>query len=233
MTSQSAKKTAPSRLTPPNRKVEQRLRADGHTVIVGVDEVGKGAWAGPLSVGVAVLRNSGRVLGVRDSKMLSENRREELFDRVASWCDDWAVGHVSHAECDSLGMAAAQRLAALRAVQSLSVVPTAAIVDGKWNFLSGVIDHVEMIVKADVSCVQVSAASILAKVTRDRMMRAESEHFPQYCFDDNKGYPCPRHKAALHAYGPSAIHRRSWVFMEKLAHTGISRTAPASQMSLF
>ena len=222
-----------NRKSVPNRKVEQQLRAQGHRVIVGVDEVGKGAWAGPLSVGVAVLRDTGRVLGVRDSKMLSEPRREELFERVSTWCADWAVGHVSHAECDGLGMAAAQRLAALRAIQSLSVMPTAAIVDGKWNFLSGVIDHVEMIVKADVSCVQVSAASILAKVTRDRIMRAEAEHYPQYSFDDNKGYPCARQKAALHAYGPSAIHRRSWVFMEKLAFSGISRTTPASQMSLF
>ncbi len=225
--------TVVSSKTPPNRKVEQRLRSEGHEVIVGVDEVGKGAWAGPLSVGVAVLRDGGRVLGVRDSKMLSEARREALFDRIGAWCTEWAVGHASHAECDELGMAPAQRLAAQRAISALGVKPTAAIVDGKWNFLSGIVEHVEMVVKADASCVQVSAASILAKVTRDRIMRAESEYYPYYCFDDNKGYPCPRQRAALQAYGPSAIHRRSWVYMEKLAYSGISRTTPASQLSLF
>ena len=198
----------------PNRKLEQELWDDGFDLVVGVDEVGRGAWAGPLMVGAAVLPRHKRVNGVRDSKMLSEARREELFDRVADWCEAWSVGAASHTECDELGMAEAQRLAARRAVEGLGIRPDAAVLDGKWNFLEGVVERVERRVKADVTCLPVAAASVLAKVTRDRIMREAAEHYPAWSFDTNKGYPCPRHKAALQGFGPSAIHRRSWVFMD-------------------
>jgi ribonuclease HII len=217
----------------PNRRAERALWDAGFAVVVGIDEVGKGAWAGPLTVGAAVLPAAGRVLGVRDSKMLSEAKREGLYDRLQAWCSAWSVGHASQEECDRLGMAAAQRLAARRAIDALGVTPDAAIVDGKWNFMSGLVPHVEMVVKADATCLPVSVASVLAKVTRDRIMRSESQHYPQYHFDDNKGYPCPRHRAALAGYGPSAIHRRSWVFMDKLPFTGVERLAPGGQGSLF
>ena len=199
---------------PPNRSLERDLWAQGHELVVGVDEVGRGAWAGPLMVGAAVLPRERRVNGVRDSKMLTEGRREELFDRVAGWCETWAVGAASEAECDELGMAEAQRLAARRALAGLSLAPDAAVLDGKWNVLAGEVDHIERRVRADATCLPVAAASILAKVTRDRVMRAEAEHYPHWSFDTNKGYPCPLHKAALQGYGPSAIHRRSWVFMD-------------------
>lgn len=186
----------------------------GHDVVVGVDEVGRGAWAGPISVGAAVLPRDRRVYGVRDSKMLTENERERLFDRVASWCRAWAVGHASQAECDALGMTAAQKLAARRAVDGLGLVPDHVLVDGRWDFVGG--DSTERIVKGDATCLSIAAASILAKVTRDRLMRAEAPHFPAYDFELNKGYPCPRHKMALKAWGPTTIHRRTWVFMENL-----------------
>lgn len=199
---------------PPTREVENELWAVGHSVVVGVDEVGKGAWAGPLMVGAAVLPRDRVVEGVRDSKLLSEVARERLYPKIAEWCISWAVGAASHEECDQLGMVAAQRLAARRAIESLTVRPDAAVVDGNWNFLEDVVPVVEMRVKADRDCLVVSAASVLAKVTRDRLMRAEAEHYPHWSLDTNKGYPCKLHMAALQGYGPCAIHRRSWAFMD-------------------
>jgi ribonuclease HII len=180
-------------------------------------------------VGAAVLPRDTRVLGVRDSKLLSERRREELFERVAEWCVSWAVGAASPQECDELGMAAAQRLATARALEQLAVRPSAAVVDGSWDFVSPTVPHVEMQVRADVTCLPVSAASILAKVTRDRIMRAYASELPQWHFDTNKGYPCPLHRTALGGYGPSAIHRRSWVFMDNYVPWPGLRSAPVGQ----
>ena len=218
----------------PTRSLEKELWAAGHDVIVGIDEVGRGAWAGPLMVGAAILPRHRRVNGVRDSKALTGADREFLFDRGASWCDAWAVGGASQEECDELGMAEAQRLAARRALAALGVTPDAAVVDGKWNFIGSNVAHVEMRVKADLTCLPVAAASILAKVTRDRIMREQAEHYPQWGFESNKGYPCPVHKAGLQAYGPSAIHRRTWVFMDHyVPWPGVPRRYIAEQPTLF
>jgi ribonuclease HII len=166
-------------------------------------------------VGAAVLPRSKRVYGVRDSKMLTEERREGLFDRVAGWCEAWAVGAASQVECDSLGMAAAQRLAAQRAFAGLGLTADAVLIDGKWDFAGT--GNVVRIVRGDACCLSIAAASILAKVTRDRHMRALAHNYPHYEFQDNKGYPCWRHKMALQAYGPCVIHRRTWVFMDSLS----------------
>lgn len=218
----------------PTREIEKAMWALGHETVVGIDEVGRGAWAGPLMVGAAVLPRDTRVNGVRDSKLLSEREREFLFDRIADWCEAWAVGGASQEECDRLGMSAAQKLAARRAIEGLGVIPDVAVTDGKWDFVSPAVANVELAVKADLRCLSVAAASILAKVTRDRIMRADAEHYPHWSFDTNKGYPCPVHKAAMLGYGPSAIHRRSWVFMENYnPWTAIRRTPPAGQTSLF
>ena len=198
----------------PTREIERLMWERGHGVVVGIDEVGRGAWAGPLMVGAAILPRDRRVNGVRDSKLLTERQREFLFDRITDWCEAWAVGAASQDECDRLGMSAAQKLAARRAVESLGVMPDVAVTDGKWDFVSPSVAHVELVVKADRRCLSVAAASILAKVVRDREMRAWSEHHPEYSFHTNKGYPCPLHKFAIQGYGPSAIHRRSWVFMD-------------------
>ena len=202
----------PTKAKAPTLALERALWAQGHDVVVGMDEVGKGAWAGPLAIGAAVLPCDKRVQGVRDSKMLSERERERLFDRVAGWCRAWSVGMASQAECDDLGMAQAQRVAAARALDSLGLPADRVLVDGSWDFVER--GTTVRIIKGDATVLSIAAASILAKVTRDRLMRAEAEHHPAYAFDDNKGYPCPRHKAALAGYGPSAIHRRTWVFMD-------------------
>jgi ribonuclease HII len=199
---------------PPSLTFERELWAEGHEVVVGMDEVGRGAWAGPLSVGAAVLPADRRVYGVRDSKMLTEARREQLFDRVAGWCRAWAVGHASAEECDRLGMSDAQRLAARRALDALGLVPDHVLLDGRWDFVGG--GRTRSIVKGDALCLSIAAASILAKVTRDRIMRREAPSYPSYAFESNKGYPCPRHEMALQTLGPSSIHRRTWVFMERL-----------------
>ena len=217
----------------PTRDIERELWQAGHAIVVGIDEVGRGSWAGPLMVGVAVLPRDRRVNGVRDSKMLTEAGREQIFDRVAGWCDAWAVGAASHVECDELGMAAAQKLAAKRALDSLGVSADAAVVDGKWNFVAPHVRHVEMRVKADAICLSVAAASILAKVTRDRIMREQAVHYPQWHFDTNKGYPCPLHRTALQGYGPSAIHRRTWVFMENFVPWPGMRVVRPDQPTLF
>jgi len=218
----------------PTRTIEKELWAAGYDTVVGIDEVGRGAWAGPLMVGAAVLPHEKRVNGVRDSKVLSEANRELLFDRIATWCVAWSVGAASQEECDGLGMAAAQRLAAQRAIEGLGVQPDAAVVDGSWNFVTPYVSHVEMRVKADLHCLSVAAASILAKVTRDRLMRDAAQHYPAWSFDSNKGYPCPLHKAALQAYGPSVIHRRTWVFMDHyVPWPGVPRTVRPEQPTLF
>jgi len=214
----------------PTLAVERELWAAGAGVVVGMDEVGRGAWAGPLSVGAAVLPTDRRVYKVRDSKMLTEDEREGLFARVAGWCRTWAVGHASPGECDELGMSEAQRLAARRALEGLGLGADAVVLDGAWDFVGGA----RCVVGGDASCLSIAAASILAKVTRDRLMRAEAEHFPAYWFESNKGYPGPRHRAALQWLGPSAIHRRSWVFMDSLAWPGLSRfERPGFQRALF
>ena len=216
----------------PGLAVERELWAAGHDVVVGIDEVGRGSWAGPLTIGAAVLPRDRRVNKVRDSKALTEVEREALFDRLADWCVAWAVGHASHQECDELGMSAAQRLAARRAIAGLGVTPDHVLLDGNWDFVGG--GNTRKIVRGDASCLSISTASILAKVSRDRIMRSEDEHYPAYDFAWNKGYPCPRHKQALRGLGPSAIHRRSWAFMDDIPWTGAVRyERPDPQPALF
>ena len=216
----------------PNATREQSLFGRGAKTIIGIDEVGKGSWAGPLVVGIAMLSremvfsDEPAVLlgGVRDSKQLSEMQREEMFEQVAAKCLRWSIGAASALECDQLGMVAAQRLATARGFAALAGASVdvasvdgarvdAAIVDGRWDFVSPHAHEVMLEVKADADCVSVAAASVLAKVSRDRMMRSLARDYPQWHFDTNKGYPCPKHRAALQGYGPSAIHRTSWAFM--------------------
>jgi ribonuclease HII len=121
-------------------------------------------------------------------------------------------------------MSEAQRLAARRALDDLGLPPDRVLLDGKWDFVGAGTSR--MVVKGDARCLSIAAASILAKVTRDRIMRGEAEHHTLWNFDENKGYPCPRHKTALRGIGPSAIHRRSWVFMDHLPWRGVPRFVP-------
>ncbi|MEN3273856.1 MAG: ribonuclease [Actinomycetota bacterium] len=208
----------------PSLSVERELWAAGDDVVVGVDEVGRGAWAGPLAVGAAVLPQDRRVNKVRDSKLLTEPEREALYDRIGEWCRAWSVGFASVEECNELGMAEAQRVAARRAIEGLELEPDRVLIDGNWDFVGG--GRTKKLVKGDRRVLSIAAASILAKVTRDRVMRMESASFPGYDFDLNKGYPCPRHKTALRAYGPTSIHRTQWVFMDHLPWPCFHRPVP-------
>ena len=211
----------------PGLEIEDALRRDGMRVVAGIDEVGKGAWAGPLVVCAAVLRTelAAGDLVARDSKTLSEKRREALFETVASQCSHWALGIVGAAECDRLGMSNAQRLATKRAVMDLGVTVDAVVADGKWDFVSPLVPRVVMRVKADAVSASVAAASVLAKVSRDRLMRELHADHPYWNFAGNKGYPCPKHREGLVARGASSIHRTSWAFMENLglepSHLGL------------
>ena len=205
----------------PDASRERALHQNGARTIVGIDEVGKGSWAGPLVIGIAMLSDdvifgdqpAVALGGVRDSKQLLEAKREAMFDEVSAKCLKWSTGLATAAECDELGMVAAQRLATTRGFAALGLSVDVAIVDGRWDFVSPHARKVVLEVKADVSCVSVSAASVLAKVTRDRMMRESANDYPQWHFETNKGYPCPKHRTALQGYGPCAIHRKSWAFM--------------------
>lgn len=217
---------------PPGLAHERLHWEQGRRIVVGVDEVGRGSWAGPLTVAAVVIPPDRRVRGIRDSKQLTPARREQLFDRILGWVTAWGVGHASPEECDDVGMSEAQRRAARRALESLGITPDAALVDGKWNFVG--LPHTTMLVGGDRASLSIATASIIAKVTRDRLMQQEAEHYPAFAFDQNKGYPCPRHKIALQGYGPTPIHRRSWVFMDGLSWRGVVRIPPAQmQPSLF
>ncbi len=207
---------------------ERRLRKEGFEWVGGVDEVGRGAWAGPFTVGVAVVRPRVQLRSMpawlRDSKQLSETRREGIFDAVGGVVPDLGGRSQQSAECDDWGMTEAWRVAAHRALSGLDQVPAALIVDGPTNLLRHDTEPFEGLVRpivdADALCASVAAASVLAKVVRDRIMRDEAEHFPAYAFERNKGYPSLVHQTALRGYGPSAIHRRSWAFMHGLPWSG-------------
>jgi ribonuclease HII len=206
----------------PTLRLERKCWSAGERVVVGIDEVGRGAWAGPVTV-AAVVSSPDHLKGVRDSKMLTPEEREKAAAKVRSWAVAIGVGHASHEECDTLGMTAALRAAGHRALAQLAwqgVEPDRVILDGNYDYL-GLGARVTTVIKADTSCLAVAAASVVAKVTRDGMMAEEAEHFPAYDFDSNRGYPAPVHKMALAAYGPTAIHRRSWIFMENLCWRGL------------
>jgi len=203
--------------------------------VAGLDEVGRGAWAGPVSVGVVVVPfGVPAPRGIRDSKMLTEERREELFPKITAWCTGWSVGHADPLECDRLGMTAALRLAAWRALDGLAPVPQILAMDGSFDYVSHPTDpgdpadqaeaeqpttklpQVRTVVKGDATCVSIAAASIVAKVTRDRMMRSMSASFPGFDFDRNKGYPSPVHRTALAGFGLTSLHRRSWSYVDDM-----------------
>ena len=225
----------PARVTSPDLSEERALRDQGHRWVAGLDEVGRGAWAGPLTVGVAMVRRDAGEDSLppwlRDSKQLSEARRESTFASVGAWCKAWAVGHASPAECDELGMSTAWCLAAERALTGLPRQPDALLLDGPFNLLrhsDAFAGPVYPVKGGDARCASVSAASVLAKVVRDRLMRQESAHFPAYGFERNKGYPSPSHQMALRGYGLSAIHRRSWSYVHDLPWSTVGQTTAAT-----
>ena len=206
----------------PTLRLERRCWAAGERVVVGIDEVGRGAWAGPVTV-AAVVPGDAHVRGIRDSKQLTRAERERAAAAVRGWARAVGVGHATHDECDALGMTEALRRAAGRALEQIVAAgfePDRIVLDGTHDYLRAGAP-VTTVVKGDATVLSVAAASCVAKVTRDAIMRDEAEHFPPYGFESNVGYPAPVHRCALAAYGPSAIHRRSWIFMEQLCWRGL------------
>ncbi|WP_042386175.1 ribonuclease HII [Streptacidiphilus melanogenes] len=200
---------------PPSHSVERSLRRAGARLVAGVDEVGRGAWAGPVTVCAAITGLRKPPAGLTDSKLLTQRRREELEPVLADWVHAFALGHASPGECDELGMTAALRLAAVRALEALPEQPDAVILDGKHDYLGGPW-RVRTVIKGDQSCVAVAAASVIAKVRRDAMMAELGEQYPDFAFADNAGYPSPVHRAALERLGPTGHHRLSWAYLDEL-----------------
>ena len=201
---------------PPTHRVERSLRATlGVRTVAGVDEVGRGAWAGPVTVCAAVTGLRRAPEGLTDSKLITPKRRTRLAAVLADWVTSFALGHASPEEIDDLGMTAALRLAAVRALEGLPERPDAVILDGKHNYLGGPW-QVRTVIKGDQSCVAVAAASVIAKVQRDAAMAELGPEYPSFAFEDNAGYPSPVHRTALEELGPTVLHRLSWAYLDTL-----------------
>ncbi|MGF9663053.1 ribonuclease HII [Arthrobacter crystallopoietes] len=212
----------------PHLRFERSLTSQGFRMVAGADEVGRGALAGPVTVGM-VLIDAGAVKplkGVRDSKLLNPRDRELLVPRIRTWAVAYGVGHASPDEIDSMGLTAALRLAGTRAWQAVLETsrPDVVILDGNFNWLSpveqptlfdagtgtGCDAPVQTKIKADLNCLSVAAASVLAKVERDNLMAELARTHPEYGWEINKGYATAAHRTALTTHGESAVHRRSW-----------------------
>lgn len=226
MTSQ---KLTPRKTHRPTLRYERDLIREGATHVAGIDEVGRGALAGPVTVGIVVVTYQTRSapVGLADSKLLASSTRDVLSPAIRRWAPHHAVASAGAQEIDQFGIIAALRLAGRRALAALDVVPDCVIVDGSHDWLS---DPEETLfdvraapdlpcaqppkivtrVKADQSCASVAAASVLAKTSRDAFMVELASHCPEFRWESNKGYSAADHMAAICAHGPSNYHRKSW-----------------------
>ena len=205
----------------PTLEVELGLLADGASCVIGCDEVGRGALAGPVGVGVAAIDGTLGTMpvGLRDSKMLSEPRREALAPLAVAWVLHSAVGLASASEVDEIGIIAALGLAGKRALAELfaagvDVRGSVVLLDGNDDYLNKALAtplSVLTRIKADQDCASVSAASVIAKVHRDRLMIAADAVTPGYGWSGNKGYGSAEHMAAIGRLGPTGLHRKSWL----------------------
>ncbi len=213
--------------------VERPLLARGE-VVVGIDEVGRGALAGPLTVGAVVLMScEAPPPTLTDSKMLSAARREALVEPLAKWAADWSLGSASASEIDQWGLRLALAVAATRALDGLHARPTYALIDGSFNLLRAPLDvpfgapvqpelsyqslRATLVVKGDQKCASIAAASVLAKVHRDGVMRDLDGEFAAFGWARNKGYGAATHLEALRRWGPNVHHRKSWRLPEQRA----------------
>ena len=176
--------------------------------VCGVDEAGRGPWAGPVSAGAVVLNPDDLPAGIDDSKALTHARREALEVEIKARALAWGVGFASVEEIDRLNILHATGLAMCRAIEALAIQPVAALVDGNYRFKLPC--AVQTVVKGDSLSLSIAAASILAKTARDRLMVAMDADYPGYGFAGHKGYNAPLHTAGLKALGPCPAHRRSW-----------------------
>jgi ribonuclease HII len=214
--------------------VHERTWLDQGEVVVGIDEVGRGAWAGPMVLGAVVLTSaSPPPASLNDSKMLTRLAREALEEPLIAWAADWSLGSVSAAEIDAWGLRLALAVAATRALDALQVRPSVALIDGSFNLLRAPLDirfgvqappaltygsmAATTFVKGDQRCASIAAASVLAKVHRDRLMVELGGDFVDYGWSSNKGYGAQRHIEAIHRLGQTVHHRHSWQLPEMTA----------------
>lgn len=196
-------------------KYELQLEAEGHTWIAGIDEAGRGPLAGPVAAACVILPAGGPfVFGVNDSKKLSEKRREALFDEIAGSCAAYGIGMVEPGRIDEINI-----LQATYEAMRIAIANAVCAAGGQAPEVL-LIDHVHIpsvdipqisITHGDALSVSIASASILAKVARDRLMRSYEKQYPQYGFAQHKGYGTKQHYAAIEAYGPCEIHRRTFL----------------------
>ncbi len=191
----------------------------GLAPVCGIDEAGRGPWAGPVVAAAVILRPDDIPRGLADSKTLSRARREELFDSLGEVAVI-GIGRAEVAEIDRINILAATMLAMARAVADLAAVPSHALVDG--NRAPALSCSVKCLVKGDARCLSIAAASIVAKVTRDREMAALAARFPGFGWERNAGYGTAEHGAALARLGPNEMHRRSFAPIRKLLDPSLS-----------
>jgi ribonuclease HII len=200
-------------MSQPSFELEQTLISQGYSRVAGVDEVGRGCWAGMVTVGaVHFERVSAVPSGIRDSKLLTPKRRSELFSEILLVANV-GIGSADENEIDSVGIVGALGLAAERALNNLSTPVDAVILDGNSNYLTRKI-HTVARPKADDTSMSVAAASIMAKVTRDRLMELLDAAYPGYGFASHKGYGSTHHQKMLDLRGLSEVHRRSYAPMK-------------------
>ena len=198
----------------PTLMLELEARATWNGLICGVDEAGRGPWAGPVSAAAVILNLDDLPPGIDDSKALTEKRRAALEPLIKSRALAWAVGFASVEEIDELNILHATGLAMRRAVEALAHPPVHALVDGNYRFKLPC--AVTPVVKGDSRSLSIAAASILAKTARDRLMIEMDATYPGYGFASHKGYNAPIHQKALQTLGPCPEHRRSWAPIKAL-----------------
>lgn len=188
---------------------ENRARNNGYSIICGVDEAGRGPLAGPVYAAAVVLKKGQIIEGVNDSKKLSEKKREALFDKIINEAEDFSIASASAREIDEYNILNATFFAMKRAADGLKTKPQYAMIDG--NRLPPLDIPAETIVKGDAKSLSIAAASILAKVSRDRYMLEMAEKYPQFQFEKHKGYGTKLHYEMLDKYGPCEIHRQTFL----------------------
>jgi ribonuclease HII len=188
---------------------ERKLWKQGFTYVAGVDEAGRGPLAGPVVAAAVVFPAEVYLTGINDSKVLSPKRREELYEEIYTAAVCVGVGQSSPAEIDQMNILRASLLAMRRAVENLVVTPECLLIDGKYE-IPDYFHSQKAFVKGDSKCYSIAAASIVAKVERDRIMREYHKLYPQYGFDRHKGYPSKVHRRAIRDHGFCEIHRRTF-----------------------
>lgn len=198
----------------PTFTIEEILWAEGYSRILGIDEVGRGSFAGPLYVGGVIFPGRVDIANVRDSKLLSEKQRNEVVQEIYAHCE-YATGFAHHFEIDELGLTAATKLAIERLVLSLENMPDIILVDdGGYSFTFDA--PVRYLKSGDKHVMSIAAGSIVAKVERDRVMTELANKYPEYAFESNKGYASKLHREMLHEHGPCEIHRKSFAPIQAL-----------------